>query len=190
VVVASRDQLSALRAAAQPAYDELNADPFTKKAIERITELAAGVPASPAITPCAAEGADNSAPSEADTAPVTAAGDQTVIDGVWRMVVDLDPNADRPNAQQDATENNGTWTFTFSNGEFIVTDPGASNGGTFVINGNRVSMVEPGGYRWEFTYERSGDTMAFGYWPGGGDDDQSVWEDFVKNGLQRVGDAP
>ena len=188
--MATRDQLAALRAAAQPAYDELNGDPFTKTAIGRISEIAATMPAPPTISPCTSGGTQAADPSAVDTGPVTAAGDQTVIDGVWRMEVDLDPNADRPNAAQDATANNGTWTFTFGDGKFHVGDPNTGNSGTFVINGDRVSMVEPGGYRWEFTFQRTGDTMTLGYWPGGSDNSKDLWEDFVKNGLQRVGDVP
>jgi TRAP-type C4-dicarboxylate transport system substrate-binding protein len=190
VVVATRDQLVALRAAAQPAYDQLNGDPFTNTAIGRISEIAATVPTPPVISPCTAGTTGIADLSDVDTGPVTAAGDQTVIDGVWRMEVDLDPNADRPNAAQNATENNGTWTFTFGDGKFTARDPNAINSGTFAINGDRVSMVEPGGYRWEFTFQRTGDTMTWGYWPSPDDGGQSLWEDFVKNGLQRVGDVP
>ena len=105
--VATPSDIDELRQATAPMIAELERDPFTKKAIERIRatrsrheagrsrRLAGPVPVSVAID---------------------AVGDQSVIDGTWRFEVTAQNLIDAGCRLADAAKDVGVHTFVFDNG--------------------------------------------------------------------------
>ena len=192
VVLATDAQVAALRDAVEPVYAELEADPFTRDAIERIEALAADVGETPAISACTGAAPDTStAPTDSDasTAP---ADDQHAIDGMWRITVDLDPNSpDWPDPARTAALNSGVWTVQFNNGHRYVVDPtGTTVNGTYVIHGDRLTLQDddlPDPY--EMIWHRDGDVLVL--LPGPDWDPVYVALDtaIFGPGLTRIGDA-
>ena len=104
VVLASASQLAALRAATAPVDADLRKDEFTRSAIERIEDLKATLPQPPVITACTSAASDRAQSTETADPTTAPAGvdDQTAVDGIWRFEINLDPNADRPDAARQA----------------------------------------------------------------------------------------
>jgi hypothetical protein len=192
VVLASASQLAELRAATAPVDAELRKDESTRSAIERIEDLKAGVPQAPVITACTSA---DSAPEQSNDPTVAgtataALDDQTAVDGVWRFEINLDPNADRPDAARQAALNNGTWTYIYNNGHSrSIENTGNTHDGTYEVRGNTITGVDDDGVRWTYVFDRDGDTMTLGPVPGTMDPvDEELERAFYANPLQRVGD--
>jgi TRAP-type C4-dicarboxylate transport system substrate-binding protein len=192
VVLASTSQLAALRAATAPVDAELRKDEFTRSAIERIEDLKATLPQPPVIAACTSAASDRAQSTETADATTAPAGidDQTAVDGTWRFEIDLDPNADRPDAARQAALNNGTWTYIYNNGHSrSIENTGNTHDGTYEIHGNIISGVDDDGVRWSFVFDRDGDTMTLAPVPGTMDPvDEELERAFYANPLQRVGD--
>ena len=192
VVLASDDQLAALRSAVEPVYAELYEDEFTQAAIERIEELKASISAGPPVAGCASA-TMGSAECMSATDPEIAAStdDQTAVDGIWRWEVTLDPNADRPGAAQQAALNNGTWTIEFHDGHRLITESygGIRHFGTYVLAGDRIYIVDDDGVEGVAIWHRDGDTMTWAAAPECVDPvDAELENAFYENPMQRIGD--
>jgi hypothetical protein len=155
VVLANASQLAELKAATAPVVAELRTDEFTRSAIERIEDVKQTVPQPPVITACTAAASDQAPSTETAAATTAPAGidDQTAVDGIWRFEINLDPNADRPDAARQARLNNGTWTYIYNNGHSrSIENTGNTHDGTYEINGNIISGVDDDGVKWSYVF--------------------------------------
>jgi hypothetical protein len=143
------------------------------------------------ITACTSSAAVSGQTQATDETAVSAVlDDQTAVDGVWRFEINLDPNADRPDAARQAALNNGTWTYIYNNGHSrSIENTGNTHDGTYEIHGNIISGVDDDGVKWSFVFHRDGDTMALGPVPGTLDPvDEELETAFYASPLQRIGD--
>ncbi len=191
VVLSNDAQLAAMYTAVEPVYAELEADEFTRQAIERIREVEASTPEQPDVAACTSastgESTTDTAPAATDAASTD---DQTAIDGVWRWEVTLDPTADRPDAARQASMNNGTLTFEFNNGHRLATESsGNQHYGTYVLHGDQIDIVDDDGVEGHYVWHRDGDTMQWvplEGWLNPVDDE--LERAFLSNPMQRIGD--
>jgi hypothetical protein len=190
VVLATASQLAALKAATEPVSAELKKDEFTRRAIERIAQLKKQVPEQP-VSACisASPGMGTSGPAS-DATLAASTDDQRAIDGTWRFEVALDPNADRPDAKRQATLNNGTWTLEFNNGRRLVIEPSGNRvTGSYVLDGDRIRIVDDDGVKGEYVFHRDGNTMRWMPAPGWLDPVQEELEIAANvNPMLRIGD--
>lgn len=202
IVLATDAQLQATKAASLGVVAALEKEPVTAQVLTRIRELAAGLPVPPAPSPCSPSASGTS------TIPVLKPkGDQGALDGVWRLVVDAQDLVDAGASQLDASNNEGTWTWTFDNGTYTYVEPrGRRCSASYTITGTRFLAIgyEPGcDLVFPLVYTRSGDTLrmkpdpeAPTGLPVGKDSDQYTPDPpgfsaaFLTNPLVRVGDAP
>ena len=191
VVIATAAQLRELRIAARPVISAMERDPFTRRAIARIRALARTTDA-PALTPCMPTA------TEAPNTAIPARGDQSVLDGDWRLNSEYDNLAAAGAPPDWAGANFGLWTFHLKGGKGTVDQP---RGGpcivSYAIAGRRISFnfaADPasqcGGFlrgtftvegrvarfRWLHQDELGGNPVAW---------DNAFW----KNGLHRLGPA-
>lgn len=137
VVLASAEDTAAMRAAVVDVMDRLRSDPLTAAVIDRAVALDAELSAAERAAPCTGTG-----PRVWPWQPVKAKGDQSVLDGSWRIEV----TAERLRAAGvDATvaaNNEAVWTFTLADGAYRGT---STNGddcvGRVFIRGDLVSTV-------------------------------------------------
>ena len=134
---ASRDDLAALRTAAQPVYDSLARDPQTRKFLAAIAAIGKGFPA---------ESAPHCRPTGQTDGQ--AAGGSSPLDGVYRMTTTAkDLRAAGLPAGEVNPENYGTWTYVFDRARFAFTEENKDACtwayGTFAVKGNQVE--------WRFT---------------------------------------
>lgn len=187
VVVASDQQLQAMKTAMASVYRDLQADPFTARAIERIRQLDAQLPAQPAPSAC------SSSTSTTVATPTSSASsdDQKAIDGIWRYEVKLDPKADRPDAAREASRNNGTWTIQFNNGHRLsIENSGISHEGTYRLTGDHITIVDDDGATAEYLWHRQGDTMTWKPAPGAWSPvDAELETALLAEPMRRIGDA-
>jgi len=135
-VLASDDQLARLATALTPVVTTLQADPDTAAVIERMRALHDG-------TTDQLNGTcdDPTAGTTDADFLVTPDGDQTVLDGTWRVEVTVDELKAAGSDFHDAQANAGVWTFTTSNGSTIIDQPsGPDCEGTFAFAGNQISL--------------------------------------------------
>jgi TRAP-type C4-dicarboxylate transport system substrate-binding protein len=187
VVLATEAQLTALRAAVEPVYAEMERDPLTKKAIARISELAGETPP-PKLAPC-------TPPSSAGPSVALAAkGDQSVLDGTWRLsVAPRDLEAAGATAEY-VGGNAGVWTFHLNGGQGTIDQPrGDPCLVAYRINGKRIIFVfdaQPAsgcGGALHGTFELAGDTGTFHWTKQDECCDPVAWDNaFWKNGLHRI----
>ena len=161
-VLAGRADLSALRAALAPVTRRITADPDAARAVARIRELHDGT-TDPTPTACAAT---RRGPSAAYY--VTPTGDQSVLDGLWRLEVDEQDLLDAGLSAQDAAANAGVWEFRISDGYADGTQPdGRRCNAQFAFDGEQVSVdfgvrgVEDCGGVARGTYRLTGDRALF-----------------------------
>jgi TRAP-type C4-dicarboxylate transport system substrate-binding protein len=112
VVLATPADLQSLKAATQPLVEAMQRDPVSEAALARIDSLAETVgPTRPAI-PCSREIGPG-----VGLEPLPARGDQSLLNGTWRIVVDGDVLRAAGVSEADAANNEGVWNWTFNNGE-------------------------------------------------------------------------
>ena len=133
-------------------------EPGNADAIARIRALSADVGA-PSVTPC----------DRTSTGTSTAgagAGDQRILDGVWRTDVPLKEWLARGLPENAWPTNGGVHTLTFADGGWrdhdnVVGNP-PDGAGTFVIEGDRVTLVlSDGSTVFSARFKRDGDSLVF-----------------------------
>ena len=165
IAIATPDQLAAMKAATAPVVAALEQDETNRLVIARIRELAQGTPRPPwRRTP---------ARRAAETLPIptlSARGDQTAIDGLWRLEVDPQVLLDQGQSQTDASNNGGAWTWNIKNGVVNYKEPGDRECRiTYVLNGKKFLGIgfDPGCDNvWPLEVERQGNTLVVKPWPG------------------------
>ncbi len=204
IAMASSDQMRTMHEATAPVVTALETQELTRAVVARIRELSETVAAPPPPSAC-------SAPST--SIPIRAldpAGDQKAIDGVWRHKVDKENLLDSGVSELDATNNSGTWTWTFDAGRYQSVEPGGSRTceGSYVLNGNKFllrndevgcDLILP------LEWSRQNDRLIFQPWPGHptgrplaegsqlmtpDEDWFAFFAGFFQDPLTRVGDAP
>ena len=202
IAIATPDQLDAMKAATASVVDALEQEDVTRSVIARIRELAAET--APAVRPNACQSSDTTVPMPT----LAAKGDQSAIDGVWRLEVDPQILIEEGGQTQlEAGNNAGVWTFTFNNGKASYQEPrGRQCQITYVLNGKRFLGVgyDPGCDNvFPLVMDRSGNTLAVMPWPNAttgipltGEEEGRVSPDppgftgaFFHNSLELVGEA-
>lgn len=189
VVLASKAQLGHWRTAVAPIVAKMSPSKVTTAALARMAEIVSEHPADDTPAACAA------APVNPGSSPQPA-GDQTALEGQWRLEVKAEDLVATGATRQDAVVNQGVWTFTFRpDGTYEYVEPHQrSCPGDYVLTKDRLSMTEDKsvrdcGGRWEFTWTRNADhlrlrpTPEFAAELGG-------TLGFFTNSLIRIGDAP
>jgi hypothetical protein len=163
-VLASKDEVATLHRALDPIEAELaEEDVDAARSLDRMRELGDGT-TDPVATPC-----DMRAPEEsAEAYYVEPRGDQRVLDGTWRLEIDLDALIDAGVGPSDAYANAGVWEFTITNGYADGVQPdGRRCNGNLAVDGAQVSLdlgvrgVEDCNGLMRGTYELRGDRLFF-----------------------------
>jgi TRAP-type C4-dicarboxylate transport system substrate-binding protein len=137
LVSATDGDLSQLRQAVQPVYDELERSPQTRAFIDEITKMRDEIGGAPdTVSPCGAS------PEHNKTTTVTP------LDGTWEvsytreelLAAGADPSEDIP-------ENYGHFTLKFHRGDFEGTAsvPSGSSSGTYYVDGNALTLYPTAG---------------------------------------------
>jgi TRAP-type transport system periplasmic protein len=147
---ASEAELSALRDAVEPVYQQVSSDELTRELIGTIEGLKQSVTAQGLAIP---DGCSGEAPSR-DVTVAEGTDDPSVINGSYRLAWDTDElfdalvSAGVPSefAEHDARINAGVIVLTFDDGRYDhVYESGVEAGdncnGTYGISGNRIIMV-------------------------------------------------
>ncbi|MGB4779978.1 hypothetical protein [Microbacterium sp.] len=113
-------QVAGVHAALQTVVDRISKDPDAKAAIARISALA------PAEEPAALSGCDGVSESPTEHS-ITPSGDQTVLDGTWRLEITLEPLLAAGMSRSEALANVGVWTWRVENGRAVVNQPHGSD---------------------------------------------------------------
>ncbi len=153
VATATPEQLTALRAAAEPVYEALSADPSTARVLERVQALVDGI--EPRPLPELPEGCayrpgeelERPAQVQALTGP-GAPGD--LPQGVYRYALRREQLLADGQSEQDADGNAGVFTFTLRAGSWRYEQQPA-------VPGNAVSLMTT----CEGWYTARGDTVSF-----------------------------
>jgi TRAP-type C4-dicarboxylate transport system substrate-binding protein len=152
IATATAGQLVALRAAAEPVYAALRADPELNRTLTRIEELVRNVgPAEPSPVPadCAYRAGDEDlvSASGARTSPGRAG---KLPEGVYRFVMTYSELRAHGMADLDAVSNAGVWTWTLRNGRW-----------SFVVKADFATPPGyPGNYCWGW-YDVDGAAVHF-----------------------------
>ncbi|MEP6797912.1 MAG: hypothetical protein ABI890_07185 [Lapillicoccus sp.] len=184
VALASPAQLAALSAATAPVLATMLGDPTTARALARFRQLK-GAP-EPEPRACTAARTDGAA------AVVVATGDQSELDGIWRLSVEAQALLEGGQTAEDANNNAGTWTFTISRGLFSYTEPGGRIcSGTVTLGSGRVGLRGTSigcDLVWTLAYRRVGTHLTVR--PVAGSSGASFDQAFWHNDAVRVGDGP
>jgi TRAP-type C4-dicarboxylate transport system substrate-binding protein len=181
-VAASAPDVDRLRSAVAPMIAELERDPFTKRAIERIRTIADGADA---IELGACVG-----PSLVSVA-IDAIGDQHVIDGVWRFEVTEQNLLDAGVPPSEVAKDVGVHTWVLHNGTMSEETSNSRCTGTYAINGSQFSWafdeINCGG-SFRGILERDGDMLRFKI--DESTPDGPFFAGTFVGGFTRVGDVP
>lgn len=186
VVLASDEDLAAMRQALEPVLAELRRDPLTAEAITRIDELAVEHPPATPVSPC-----HNRAPTPLGYSPVMAVGDQTVLNGTWRIAVDPQRLLDAGIGPTDASNNAGIWTFRIGEGHIVPKREGqAPCDALYRINGDSVSVIwdETTGCTDDFTirFRFEDDQLWLSQASGPTSEIATFYDAFFASGLTRI----
>jgi Bacterial extracellular solute-binding protein, family 7 len=136
VALATPDQLAEIKSKLEPVLANIRKDAAAKKAIVRMLSLHTGT-TDPVARAC---GDPIAGTTEADFL-VTPVGDQTVLDGVWRLEAKLEDFKSAGTSVKDANANAGVWTFTTKNGLATIDQPnGEQCKGEFAFDGDQISL--------------------------------------------------
>jgi TRAP-type C4-dicarboxylate transport system substrate-binding protein len=147
VALASQADLAALRDAAQPVYDELEADPVAAADLATVRARAADLGAVPVPKPCGQPGTGGLLGDD-----LAFADDPGIINGVyrWELTEEGLRAAGVPDYQIEP--NVGVWTNTFQDGHWWDQDGPM---GTYELDGDLMRVTYTDGavdlYRWEMT---------------------------------------
>jgi TRAP-type C4-dicarboxylate transport system substrate-binding protein len=181
-VAATASDIDDLKSAVAPMIADLEHDPFTKRAIDRIRSIADGAEALDLGT-CVG-------PSPVSVA-IDASGDQHVIDGMWRFETTAQSLLKAGVPPSEVAKDVGIHTWTFDGGAMWEEASYGPCTGTYAIDGNRFSLalddVHCGG-TFKGLFERDGDDLTLTI-------DQSTpdgpfFAGVFAGGLTRVGDVP
>ena len=181
-VLASASDVSDLESATTQLIGELESDLFTKKAIGRIRELAAGT--GPVELGACAGPVDESVQIEA-------IGDQRVIDGTWRFEVTAQNLLDAGVPPGEVAKDVGVNTYIFVDGILSAPTLPVPCYGAYKINGNQLSWAfnpDSCGGTFRATFTRDGDEMTFAV--DESTPDGPYFAGVFKDGLTRIGDVP
>lgn len=162
-VLATDAQLASLHRSLDPIADRLAEDPDSADALARMRELGVGT-VDPSPAACEAK----ELPEGASAYSVTPRGDQSVLDGLWRLEVDEQNLLDAGVSSHDAYVNAGVWEFRITNGYADGVQPdGRPCNGDFAFDGEQVSfemgvrgVEDCNGLAWG-TYSIKGDRVFF-----------------------------
>jgi TRAP-type C4-dicarboxylate transport system substrate-binding protein len=150
-VAATAAELGALRLAVDPVLRDLERDPGTRAAIEKIQSLKAQLAQSPDGLPACAPTRERPASSK------------TAMDGVWRMKTG--PEAA---GTEGAAENWGDWIYVFDRGKFAITQENSEactwGYGTFSVAGSQMTwtFTDGGGFAPNGAQNKPGEHFVFG----------------------------
>jgi TRAP-type C4-dicarboxylate transport system substrate-binding protein len=187
VVLASSQDLADLQGAATSVRTTLEQDPFTRRMIDRILQLSVGT-VKVDVQACE--------PPATSDVMIEPHGDQTVIDGVWRLEVDYDAlvAADIPGTFPQFDE--GVWNFDLEGGQGTATaSHGTVCGMAYFIDGDRISLsfeadpTKQCGGLLAGTFGRHGDELTLLFTDAAVAGDVKYNTAFFKNGLHRIGDV-
>lgn len=134
-VLAASTELAELHRALAPVTQRIAEDPDASGVLNRVRLLHAGT-REPSAQPCAPVGSDPDA-----TYRVTPKGDQSVLDGLWRLQVEKQAILDAGLSAQDAAANAGVWEFRIKDGYADGVQPdGRPCNAQFSIDGAQVSV--------------------------------------------------
>lgn len=181
VVLADDEQLDATARAATSVYRLLESDPTTAETIARFRSLAASSAPEAAPASCSADRPSPAFP------PMQAVGDQSVLDGVWRITVDAAVLEKAQWSPINVTNNRGTWTMTFKDSKYTVIGPkGRPCSGRYMVAADKLEMLETSAGcdgDWRLLFHRDADRLQLR-----GDHDP-VHDVLWSAGLTRIGDA-
>jgi hypothetical protein len=152
IVSATDGELSQLRQAVQPVYEDLERSAQTRAFIDEITTMRDGIGEAPdAVPPC------GGSPNVTKTTTVTA------LDGTWEasftrkelLAISTDPGEDNPG-------NYGHFTLTFHKGDYVYinTTSNGSESGTYVVDGNTLILKVSSGEVWSMLWSIYRDTLT------------------------------
>jgi TRAP-type C4-dicarboxylate transport system substrate-binding protein len=122
IAMSSPEQLSALRAAAEPVYAELAADPGQRRTLEHVEQLVAAAEPDPPIEipdGCAYHPGEPPDAFVSESSALTAAGSPgSLPPGVYRVNLTQDFLLSQGATGEEAFNNAGVWTWTIGNGEW------------------------------------------------------------------------
>lgn len=161
-VLAASSELAALHRALAPDTQRIAEDPEAAGVLDRIRRLHAGT-RDPSPEPCDPGGAEPDAAYR-----VTPKGDQSVLDGLWRLQVEKQAILDAGLSAQDAAANAGVWEFRIKEGYADGVQPdGRPCNAQFSFDGAQVSVdfgvrgLEECGGLARGTYRLEGDRVFF-----------------------------
>jgi hypothetical protein len=135
-VLATATELAGLREVLDPIAERLATDPEAARALDRMRELGTGT-----VDPVATACQEDQPAGGAASYHVTPRGDQTVLDGLWRLEVDEQDLLDAGLTPHDAYANAGVWEFRISDGYADGVQPdGRRCNGEFAFDGTEVSF--------------------------------------------------
>lgn len=185
---ASATDVAAFGPAAAPVTNELERDPSTAAAIARIREIEQGLGPQPTVRPCGTH------PVPA-VVPLAPRGDQSVLDGVWRLRVSGIELRAAGVSKEVAFYNDGIWTFTIHAGDVRADQNNPHNPcrARIAISGDRLSWTWDGatGCIGDFrgTFSRRGNVVrivATAAKPG----EVTFSNIFFRHGLHLLGEGP
>jgi hypothetical protein len=150
---ASDAQRTALTAAVQPVYDELNeSGPW-------LGEIQALVGSSPAQTVSCESASSSQAPGN----------NETPIDGAWHACPTVQQILDAGGEQGEAQGNAGCTTMTFEGGVYLESGPQSAGPepGRYSVDGNLLTIDRANGEHFVFTWTLLGDRLSLGDGPSG-----------------------
>ena len=162
-------------------------NPVTARAQDRLEAIVIDNPSTDVPEACA----QSRSGAEPD---LDAVGDQSVVAGVWRMVVDPTKLKEAGATAEEVRLNSGTWTFTIErDGAYAYVEPkGRRCAGRFAVSGSQLAMAEQGATcdgRWSFTFSRKGDTLRVIPTPDFADD-WSAMTAFFANPWTKIAQVP
>jgi TRAP-type C4-dicarboxylate transport system substrate-binding protein len=160
VVIAPPEALVAMKQTLAPVERKLRTDPLTSAAIDRIDAIGASVPDATTAIACT----HPSPPSTGPWAPVAPKGDQTVLDGTYRMLVRADDLVAAGWESSDAHNQAGIWTLSVTDdGLTLAKENDRPCSGKVLINGHHASVLGSEDCLGRFTIRvtHTGDRMVF-----------------------------